>query len=88
MACRRFRIEGKVQGVWYRASARDTASALGLVGYAANLPDGSVEVVACGDVQALDTLADWLWQGPPLARVERVESAAAPAQAFDGFTTR
>jgi acylphosphatase len=88
MACRRFHIEGKVQGVWYRAATRDTAVALGLVGYAANLADGSVEVVACGDVNALDTLADWLWEGPPLARVERVESAEAQAQAFDGFTTR
>jgi acylphosphatase len=88
MACRRFRIEGKVQGVWFRASTRDRASGLGLVGYAANRPDGSVEVVACGDATALDALADWLWQGPPLARVERVESEDAPAGAFAGFTTR
>lgn len=88
MACRRFRVQGKVQGVWYRAATRDTATTLGLTGYAANLADGSVEVIACGDVQALDTLADWLWQGPPLARVDHVESAEAPAQRFDGFSTR
>lgn len=88
MACRRFRVRGKVQGVWFRASTRDTARALGLLGYAANLPDGSVEVVACGDVDALDALADWLRQGPPLARVDAVESEGAAAGPFDGFTTR
>lgn len=68
----RFVVNGKVQGVWFRASTREQALALGLQGHAVNLADGSVEVLACGEAQALDALERWLWQGPPLARVAKV----------------
>jgi len=87
MACRRFLISGRVQGVWFRASTRQQADRLGLAGHALNLPDGRVEVVACGDAAALDTLAAWLWRGPELALVDDVASEELAEQALSGFRT-
>ena len=80
MAAARFLVSGKVQGVFYRASAREQALALGLTGYAKNLPDGRVEVVANGSGSALDALERWLWRGPAGARVDAVirEECAKP----------
>jgi acylphosphatase len=51
---RRFLVAGKVQGAYFRHSTRGEAQRLGIAGYARNLPDGSVEVLACGAVQAVD----------------------------------
>ena len=68
----RFRNTGKVQGVYFRHSARMQAERLALTGYARNLPDGSVEVVAQGPVAAVERLHQWLYQGPKMARVESV----------------
>lgn len=73
----RFFVAGLVQGVSFRASTRREARALGLAGYARNLPDGRVEVLAAGDAASIEQLASWLAKGPPLARVDRVERAAA-----------
>lgn len=72
MAAARFIVRGRVQGVYYRASTRDHAIALGLVGSARNLEDGSVEVTAEGTGNALAELERWLWQGPPAASVAEV----------------
>lgn len=80
MKCKRAWISGRVQGVAFRACTRAQAEALGLRGYARNLPDGSVEVLACGDEQALDALLRWLQHGPPAARVDSVRSEDAPAE--------
>ncbi len=77
MACARFVVGGRVQGVFFRASAREEALRLGLTGHARNLPDGTVEVVACGDDAALAQLERWLGRGPPLARVSGVERSIA-----------
>jgi acylphosphatase len=79
IACR-CRVSGRVQGVFYRASTRAQAQVLGVTGYARNLPDGSVEVLACGERAAVEALCAWLWQGPPAAEVARVEveSIATP----------
>jgi acylphosphatase len=68
----RFLVTGEVQGVFFRASTRNEALRLKLRGYARNLPDGRVDVVACGDAAAVDELEQWLWQGPPAARVDDV----------------
>ena len=87
MACKRFVVNGRVQGVWFRASTRDTALALGLDGRAVNLADGSVEVVACGAADALDRLENWLHQGPELARVDSVRVEDLPEQTVSGFRT-
>ncbi len=87
MACARFIVRGRVQGVFFRASAREQALRLGLSGRAVNLADGSVEVVACGSEEALAQLERWLHAGPPSARVESVRREALPDQALRGFST-
>jgi acylphosphatase len=75
---RRYLISGRVQGVGFRAATRREARKLGLSGYARNLPDGRVEVLACGDAQALAALRAWLLgPGPGAARVDRLDEAAA-----------
>ena len=66
-------IEGTVQGVFYRASARDKADSLGLTGYVMNLPDGSVEAVAEGKTDSIDEFIAWCRTGPPNARVSDVK---------------
>ena len=87
MAAVRFLVSGKVQGVWFRASARDQALALGLRGSARNLSSGAVDVLAVGDAAAIDLLAAWLRQGPPLARVDELERLPAHDDdaSTDGF---
>ena len=77
MAAARFLVRGNVQGVWFRASTRDEALMLGLRGYASNLSNGDVEVLAVGDADAIDRLAAWLQQGPPMARVDAVQRFAS-----------
>ncbi|HKN79455.1 MAG TPA: acylphosphatase [Lysobacter sp.] len=77
MAAARFFVEGHVQGVFFRASAREQARHLGVRGYARNLHDGRVEVLAVGDVQAVERLGEWLKHGPSRARVDRIERIAA-----------
>lgn len=72
VACRRWLISGRVQGVFFRAATRDRARALELRGTARNLADGRVEVIACGADDALDRLRAWLHQGSPAARVDAV----------------
>ncbi len=71
-------IEGKVQGVGYRYFVRARALELDLSGYARNLPDGKVVVVAEGDKKELDTLVDYLKRGPSRARVNEVMISASP----------
>jgi acylphosphatase len=66
---RRCYVTGRVQGVFYRASTRQRALELGCRGYARNLDDGRVEVLAVGAADAVRALIEWLWQGPPAAHV-------------------
>jgi acylphosphatase len=73
---RRFLIFGKVQGVYFRHSTRLEARRLAIRGIARNLPDGSVEVVAHGDVAAVEELRAWLQHGPAEARVDEVRETA------------
>lgn len=65
-------VAGRVQGVYYRSAAAAEAQRLLLDGWVKNLADGRVEVVVAGAPEAVATLASWLWQGPPAARVESV----------------
>jgi len=78
-------ISGRVQGVGYRAFARRHALNLGLAGYAENLPDGRVEVVAEGDRDELKHYLHLLQRGPLHARVQSVEVFWAEAGGFTGF---
>jgi acylphosphatase len=70
--CLRCYVAGRVQGVFYRDSTRRKAMELNITGWAHNLPDGRVEVFACGEKEAVDALCDWLWDGPPAANVTDV----------------
>ncbi len=82
-------IDGKVQGVYFRASTVQTARTLGLTGFARNLPDGRVEVVAEGEESALKSLTHWCHQGPPAARVDSVKTIIdAPKGEFSDFEIR
>lgn len=83
--CRRYLISGRVQGVAFRASAQGAARGLGLTGFARNLTDGRVEVVACGEFQRVKQLESWLQQGPHWARVEKVVSEEMVEQDFHDF---
>ncbi|AMO48847.1 acylphosphatase [Kosakonia oryzendophytica] len=66
-------IHGMVQGVGFRYSTQHEAQRLGLTGYARNLDDGSVEVLACGEAEGVNKLIEWLKAGGPRsARVDRV----------------
>jgi acylphosphatase len=73
------RIRGRVQGVSYRESARAEALRLGLTGWVRNLADGSVEAVAEGPLEALESFVRWSQRGPPLAQVSQVERTDAAA---------
>ncbi|HXH03079.1 MAG TPA: acylphosphatase [Candidatus Competibacteraceae bacterium] len=73
LICVRCYVSGRVQGVYYRAYTRQQALRLGVTGYARNLADGRVEVLAVGPQEAVLALRDWLWEGPPAARVTQVE---------------
>jgi acylphosphatase len=86
---RRCLVAGRVQGVFYRASTRERARALGVTGYARNLADGRVEVLACGEAAAVHALCEWLWQGPPSSHVTSVHveelQPGAPGAPPEGF---
>lgn len=65
-------VTGRVQGVGFRYTTREIGRRLGLAGWVRNRPDGSVEVWAQGDEEALAEFAQFLKEGPPAARVHRV----------------
>ena len=89
MSCVRYLVSGRVQGVFYRVSTRDKGRSLGLNGWAKNLPDGRVEVLACGNDQQLKELEDWLWQGPDYASVSEVVTEVVEIEEqLDGFRIR
>lgn len=91
IACRCW-VAGRVQGVCYRASTARRARELGVTGHARNLPDGRVEVLACGSSAGVHALCDWLWQGSPASHVVTVEVEPVSAEALGErpreFTTR
>jgi len=83
--CKLCRVSGQVQGVFYRASTQKKALEYSLTGYAKNLSNGDVEVLACGESQAVEALCDWLWQGPAHARVDAVDCTEAEQNSPDTF---
>lgn len=70
---KRYIVQGKVQGVFFRASTRNVALGLGLLGWAKNCTDSSVEVVVIGPENAVLELENWLQHGPRHARVDSLE---------------
>ena len=84
--CYRCLVAGQVQGVFYRATTRYEAQQRGVTGYAKNLPDGRVEVVACGEPSAVDGLCAWLRDGPDNAQVTGVACEVMDFQSFPIFS--
>lgn len=85
--CIRCVIRGKVQGVFFRANTRRQAERLKITGSARNLPDGGVEVIACGEIGAIEELRNWLRQGPPASEVTGIASEVIPVHEFSDFST-
>jgi len=88
MPAYRFVVEGRVQGVGYRYFALQEAQALGLAGFARNLADGRVEVLAEGPAEALASFEARLKEGPAFAKVTAVAKASAPDRGDEGFHIR
>lgn len=82
------RVEGRVQGVWYRAWTQERAQALGLNGWVRNGRDGAVEALISGPVDAVDRLIEACRDGPPAARVTAVSEAEAEPPSETGFHVR
>ncbi|MDR5865759.1 acylphosphatase [Halomonas koreensis] len=85
--CVKALVTGKVQGVWFRRATQEQALQAGLTGYAINRVDGRVEVLLCGPREAVRDVGQWLWKGPPGARVTHVEMEVVEVHEPDGFTT-
>jgi acylphosphatase len=79
-------VSGKVQRVWYRRSVQEAALAIGLTGYARNLPDGRVEVLLCGSEDAIRRGKEAVLQGSPASRVDDIQwqeqESAPPSDTF------
>jgi acylphosphatase len=81
-----FIVSGKVQGVFYRASARDVAKSLGLMGSIWNLPDGSVQIEVEGDQEVINKFYAWCLEGPPRAVVDRIEIKEGTLKGYSEFS--
>ena len=82
------RVHGRVQGVFFRANTQEKAHELGVKGYARNEPDGTVYIEAEGPEEALNRFVDWCHEGPPSARVEKVEQEEGTLNNFQRFEVR
>lgn len=78
-------IKGKVQGVFYRATAKEVAKKLGITGWIKNSKDGHVEATVSGDEQRVKAFIDWCKKGPPEAEVENVAVTDKEDMVFDRF---
>jgi acylphosphatase len=85
---RRVTVSGRVQGVFFRETARRRAESARLSGWVRNNPDGSVEAVFEGEPKAVERLVDWCREGPRGARVEWVDVASEEPEGIDGFAVR
>lgn len=82
-------IHGRVQGVFFRASARDEALRIGVGGWVRNLPDGSVEALFEGETRKVEEALGWCHKGPPGARVTSVDISYEPYKGeFQHFEIR
>lgn len=89
LVARRYRVAGRVQRVGFRWFVQDAALREGLSGHVRNLPDGSVEVVAEGEAEAIARFERELRRGPPGARVEAIEiTEVVPSGRHLGFVIR
>jgi acylphosphatase len=82
------RIQGRVQGVFFRAEAQARAESLGVAGWIRNAPDGSVEAVFEGEAEQVDSMVDWCRRGPAGAQVQDVEAVPEEPVGEQGFSVR
>jgi len=82
----KIRVEGQVQGVFFRQSTMEKANQLGIKGTVKNCEDDSVEIVATGTKEQLDKLIAWCWKGPPKASVTNVTTQDLSLQQFYNFS--
>ena len=85
VSARRYLVSGRVQGVGYRFFVERVATDLRVAGYARNLADGRVEVLAMGTPEKLSELAGYLWRGPRWSHVRGVEEQEAPPEDYTDF---
>jgi len=78
-------VSGKVQGVFFRASAKASADALGVFGFARNQSDGTVYIEAEGEDAALEKFVTWCKTGPPMSSVSHCEIVKGPLKHFTSF---
>ncbi len=83
-----FRVKGRVQGVYFRASTKSAADKSGITGWVKNRTDGDVDGMATGSEEQLSGFVSWLKQGPKLANVSTVEICTSDAQEYEGFEIR
>ncbi len=83
--CMHIYVGGRVQGVCYRAAAQQQAESVGITGWAKNLDDGRVELMACGEQHNIEKFIEWLWQGPAGAHVTTVDCKPIPVEYFLDF---
>ena len=88
LVARLLRIRGRVQGVYYRASAQEEALRLGLSGWVRNRSDGSVEALVAGGNADVECFIRWAWQGPAAARVVDIEIQQTPVPEAGSFRMR
>lgn len=81
-------IFGKVQGVFYRDITRRKAQMINITGWAKNLIDGRVEIMASGKQDVIEAFVAWLWEGSPASRVDAVEWQQVPYEEFDSFIVK
>jgi acylphosphatase len=84
----RVTVQGSVQGVFFRAEARDRARSLRLSGWVRNVPDGTVEAVFEGEDDGVESMVEWCRRGPAGARVENVDVDWGEPEGEEGFSIR
>jgi acylphosphatase len=88
MIARRLLIHGRVQGVWYRGWSVETAHGLGVSGWVRNRRDGDVEMLVAGPEMAVEAMIARCREGPPAARVDRIDVSQSDEAAPAGFEAR
>lgn len=87
--CVKIKVSGRVQGVFFRYSAKAKADEIGIKGFARNTPDNGVEIVAQGNEENLNELIEWCRKGPDLAKVEKIDvSQETSPEEFPDFSVR
>ena len=82
----RIKVEGKVQGVFFRQSTQEKALSLGIKGTVKNCDDDTVEIIATAEKAQLEKFVEWCWQGPPRAQVANVTTQELSLQQFNYFS--